>query len=248
MRRRWLTRASIAALAAAAALGAACGGDDDAAETSGGDGSDDISAVIDTLGGPATFGEVTKGGTLRIANTDFANSDGFDPSGEYFGSAWMIYSTTMLRTLVSTTFTAGDAGEERAGHRDRVAGAPLQRRPHLHVHAQGRDHLRPAGEREVTSQDIKYSFRQSARRAWRPSTFYYNVIEGMEEFAAGDAKHHLRHHDSRRQDHHLQADPAGGRLPLRLAMPATAPIPEEVARRHTQAAEYGRYIVTTGPT
>ncbi len=30
-------------------------------------------------------------------------------------------------------------------------------------------------------------------------------------------------------------------------MPATAPIPEEVAKCHPQAGEYGRYIVTSGP-
>ena len=30
-------------------------------------------------------------------------------------------------------------------------------------------------------------------------------------------------------------------------MPATAPIPEEVAKCHTQAAEYGRYVISTGP-
>ncbi len=30
-------------------------------------------------------------------------------------------------------------------------------------------------------------------------------------------------------------------------MPATAPIPEEVAKCHTAAGEYGRYVITTGP-
>ena len=109
MKRRWLTSAALLALAAAATLGlAACGGDDNqAADTSGGGGgSQDISAVLKQLGGPVTFGTVAKGGTFRIANTDFAQSDGFDPTGEYFGSDFTIYSNLLLRTLVSYQFTA----------------------------------------------------------------------------------------------------------------------------------------------
>ncbi len=30
-------------------------------------------------------------------------------------------------------------------------------------------------------------------------------------------------------------------------MPATAPIPQEVAKCYTQAAEYGRYVISSGP-
>ena len=97
----------------AALLLSACGDDSSTADTTGGGGGeDDISAVIDQLGGPVTIGDVAKGGTYRIANTDFAQSDGFDPTGEYFGSAWTIYNSLMLRTLVSYPFTAGPAGNE----------------------------------------------------------------------------------------------------------------------------------------
>ena len=106
----------------------------------------------------------------------------------------------------------------------------------------------PPVNREVTSQDIKYSF----ERIGTPSVaaqyaFYYNVIEGMEEFAAGEANtiSGITTPDDKTITFKL-TQPTGDFL-YRMAMPATAPIPEEVARCHTQAAEYGRYIVTTGP-
>jgi len=247
MRRRWLTRAGIATLAAAAALGAAaCGGDDDdSAETSGGD---DLSALVEQLSGPATFGEVAKGGTFRIANTDFANSDGFDPSGEYFGSDWMIYSTTMLRTLVSTPFTAGDAGQELVP--DLATEVPEPSADGLTYTFTIKDGISfgPPVNREVTSQDIKYAF----ERIGTPSVaaqyaFYYPVIEGFTEFSEGkaDTISGIRTPDDKTITFKL-TQPVGDFL-YRLAMPATAPIPEEVAKCHTQAAEYGRYVITTGP-
>lgn len=242
-------RAIGAVLAAALALTAACGGDDDdAADTSGGDGGDDIQAVIGALGGPATFGEVAKGGTLRIANTDFANSDGFDPSGEYFGSAWMIYSTSMLRTLVSYPFTAGDAGEELVP--DLATEVPEASADGLTYTFTLKDGISfgPPVNREVTSQDIKYAF----ERIGTPSVaaqyaFYYRVIDGFTEFSEGNADtiSGIRTPDDKTITFTL-TQPVGDFL-FRVAMPASAPIPEEVARCHTQAAEYGRYIVTTGP-
>jgi peptide/nickel transport system substrate-binding protein len=249
MRRRWLTRAGIAALAAAAALGAAaCGDDDDAADTSGGDAAEDLAALVEQLGGPATFGEVAKGGTLRIANTDFANSDGFDPSGEYFGSAWMIYSTTMLRTLMSTPFTAGDAGEELVPDLATEVPEPSEDGRTYTFTIKDGINFGPPVNREVTSQDVKYAF----ERIGTPSVaaqyaFYYRFIEGFEDFSAGNADtiSGIRTPDDKTITFRL-TQPVGDFL-YRVAMPATAPIPEEVARCHTQAAEYGRYVVTTGP-
>jgi peptide/nickel transport system substrate-binding protein len=249
MRRRWFTRAGVAALAAAAAIGAAaCGGDDDeAAETAGGDG-EDINAVIDQLGGPAEFGEVAKGGTFRIANTDFANSDGFDPSGEYFGSAWMIYSNTMLRTLVSYPFTAGDAGEELVPDIATEVPEPSEDGRTYTFTLKDGITFGPPVNREVTSQDIKYAF----ERIGTPSVaaqyaFYYTQIQGFTEFSEGkaDTISGIQTPDDKTITFKLTR-PVGDFL-YRVSMPATAPIPEEVARCHPQAGEYGRYVVTTGP-
>ena len=250
MTRRWLVRAGVATLACVAAFGlAACGGDDDdAAETTGGGGSDDITAVIEQLGGPIDIGEPAPGGTYRIANTDFAQSDGFDPSGEYFGSAWTIYNSLMLRTLVSYPFTAGPAGNELvADLATEIPEASEDGLTYTFTLKEGVE-FGPPVNRAVTSEDIAFAF----ERIGTPSVaaqygFYYNVIEGMEEFAAGDADtiSGIATPDPQTISFTLTA-PTGDFL-YRLAMPATAPIPEEVARCHTRAAEYGRYVIASGP-
>lgn len=250
MTRRWFVRAGVATLACVAALGlAACGGDDDdAADTTGGGGSDDISAVIDTLGGPIDIGEPAPGGTYRIANTDFAQSSGFDPTGEYFGSAWTIYNSLMLRTLVSYPFTAGPDGNVLVA--DLATEIPEPSDDGLTYTFTIKDGVKfgPPVNRAVTSKDIAYAF----ERIGTPSVaaqygFYYNVIDGMEAFASGKAKtiSGIATPDDQTITFTLTA-PTGDFL-YRLAMPASAPIPSEVAKCHTQAAEYGRFVIASGP-
>ena len=250
MTRRWLTWSALLALALVAALGlAACGGDDDeASDTSGGGGSDDISAVIDQLGGPVEIGTPAKGGTYRIANTDFAQSSGFDPTGEYFGSDWTIYTTTMLRTLVSSPFTAGAANAElRADLATEVPTVSEDGLTYTFTLKDGTS-FGPPVSRPITSKDIAYSF----ERLGTPSVGaqyanYFTVIKGFPEFSSGAAKtiSGITTPDDKTIVFTLSA-PSGDFL-YRVAMPATAPIPEEVAKCHTQAAEYGRYVVSSGP-
>ncbi len=69
----------------------------------------------------------------------------------------------------------------------------------------------PPVNREITSQDILYSF----ERIGTPSVaaqyaFYYNVDRGHGGLRRGQGQDDLRHHDPRRQDAHLQADHADG--------------------------------------
>jgi peptide/nickel transport system substrate-binding protein len=249
MRRRWLARAGVAALAAAATLGsAACGGGGgEPADAWGGD-RGDMSAVIDALGGPATFGEVATGGTFRIANTEFAHSDGFDPSGEYLGSNWMIYGTTLLRTLLATPSTGGDAGEELVP--DLATEMPEVSADELTYTFALKDGVTfgPPVNREVTSQDLVYSI----ERLGTPSVaaqyaFYYEVIKGFTEFSEGraDAISGVTTPDDKTIIFKL-TKPTGDFL-HRMTMPATAPIPKEVARCHTRAGQYGRFVISTGP-
>ena len=219
MKRRWLTSAALLALAAAATLGlAACGGDDnEAADTSGGGGggSSDITEVIKQLGGPVTYGTVAKGGTYRIANTDFAQSDGFDPTGEYFGSAWTIYNNLLLRTLVSYDYTAGPAGNELRA--DLATEIPEPSADGLTYTFTLKDGVTfgPPVNRPITSKDIAYAFERIAtpeRR--RPVRRLLPADQGPPRVQRREGQDHLGHHDARRQDDHLHADQARRRLPL----------------------------------
>ena len=249
--KRWLMWPGLTALAATAALGlTACGGSSSpSADTSGsGGGSSDLSAVISQLGGAATFGTPQKGGTFRIANTDFAQSDAFDPSGEYFGSAWTIYNSLMLRTLVSYSFHAGDAGNKLRADLATAIPEPTDGGTKYTFTLKDGVSFGPPVNRPVTSKDIKYAIERIATpsvAAQYPG--YYKPIKGFTEFSEGKAKtiSGIETPDDKTISFTLTA-PKGDFL-YALAMPASAPIPEEVAKCHTQAGEYGRYIVSSGP-
>jgi peptide/nickel transport system substrate-binding protein len=251
MKRRLLIWPALLALLAAAAIGlAACGGDDDdSADTAGGGGgSEDISAVLEELGGPVTYAEPQKGGTFRIANTDFAQSDGFDPSGEYFGSDWEIYHNLMLRSLMSYRLTAGNAGIEPIP--DLAADVPEVSADGLTYTFTLKDGVMfsPPVNRDVTSKDVAYAIQRIATPSVGAQyANYYQAIKGLPEFTAGTAKtiSGIQTPDDKTIVFTL-SQPLGDFL-FRMALPATAPIPEEVAKCHTQAGEYGRFIITSGP-
>jgi ABC-type amino acid transport substrate-binding protein len=76
---------------ALALVAAACGGGDNESSTS---------------GQQAT---PQKGGVLRVATSDFSFTNGFDPTGEYVGSAIDLYGA-MERTLMGYKHVAGPPG------------------------------------------------------------------------------------------------------------------------------------------
>ena len=87
-------RLRLVGLALALALvAAACGGGDDEG------------------GGDQQQATAEKGGVLRTATTDFGFTNGFDPTGEYLGSAFTLYGA-LVRTLVSYKHIAGPPGNE----------------------------------------------------------------------------------------------------------------------------------------
>ena len=255
MKRRWLVWPALLALALVAALAlAACGGDDDdSADTAtggGGGASDDIAAVVEQLGGAATFGEPAKGGTWRIENTDFALFDAFDPTGEYFGSDWTIYSNLMLRTLVSYNFSSSAEGGNDPVP-DLATEIPEATDGGTTYTFTLKDGIMfgPPVNRAVTSKDIKYAIERTAINKGALGSYanYYRPIIGIEDMEAGTANtaSGITTPDDKTIVFKLKA-PTGD-FAYRLAMPATAPIPQEVAKCHTQRGEYGRYVISTGP-
>src|SRR5581483_6065544 len=90
-----------AALIAVAALGAGCGGSKKSSSgtsTTAGNGNKGASVV-----GSGSFsnGTPAKGGTYTVGwEQSFGFTNNFDPTGEYLGNAWGLYSNLMLRSLV----------------------------------------------------------------------------------------------------------------------------------------------------
>jgi peptide/nickel transport system substrate-binding protein len=219
----------IAVLAVVALLGAACGDD-------GGN-------------GPAASPDV-KGGIYRVqVDTDFGFNGGFDPSGEYLGWAWALYSNLLLRNLVTYNHTSGTAGAEIVP--DLATDVPEPSEDGLVYEFTLKDGIKfgPPVNREITAQDFVTAF----KRLGTPSVaaqygFYYTEVAGLAEFTEGGATGDISGVEAV-DDKTLRltlTEPVGD-IMFRLAMPATSPFPAEVSDCWTKAAEYGRYLIASGP-
>jgi peptide/nickel transport system substrate-binding protein len=221
-----------------ALFASACGGgDDEATDTSGG---------TDT--GQSGEGEVTKGGIYRIAGSSFEFTGGFDPTGEYLGTALSLYNNLMLRNLVGYTHEAGAKGNELVPDLATDLGEVSEDGLTYTFTLKDGVMFGPPVSRPVTTKDVAYAFERIGTEALVAQYgFYYTVVKGMEEFTAGDAKtiSGIETPDDKTIVFTL-TQPTGDFL-YRLAMPAAAPIPPEVGKCFKKAGEYGRNVVSSGP-
>jgi peptide/nickel transport system substrate-binding protein len=107
----------------------------------------------------------------------------------------------------------------------------------------------PPLNRDVTSKDVAYAFQRIATKSVNAQyAFYYDgIIQGMQDVADGKATtiSGITTPDDQTITFNL-TQPTGDFL-YRMSMPATAPIPEEVAKCFPNAGDYGRYIISSGP-
>ena len=76
---------------------------------------DDSSPSSGGVVGSGSFsnGAPAKGGTYTVGwEQSFGFTDNFDPTGEYLGNAWGLYSNLMLRSLVGYKHQPGAAGND----------------------------------------------------------------------------------------------------------------------------------------
>ena len=242
-RSRWL--ALFALVLSLGLLVGACGGGDD-----GGDGGADTSAEGQDGG---EEGEPQAGGTLRVNAESFEWTSNFDPTGEYLGTAFGLYSNLLVRTLLGYQHVEGPAGNELIP--DLAADQPEVSEDGLTWTFKLRDGVMfgPPVNREVTSQDVAYAFERIGTEALVAQYgFYYGIIEGMAEFTEagglgkkGNSISGITTPDDKTIEFKL-TEPTGD-FGYRVAMPAAGPIPEEVAKCFTKAGEYGRNVVSSGP-
>jgi len=221
----------MAVLAVLSMIAVACGGDDD------------------EEGGPQDLGgTVEKGGIYRVGTDAFEWNASLDPTGEYLGSAWAIYTNLMLRNLVTYKHTAGGAGNELVPDLATDLGEISEDGLTYTFTLKDGVMFGPPVSREITAEDIVYAFKRIGTDSIVAQYgFYYNgIIEGLEDVKKlGDDLPGVVAVDEKTVQFNL-TQPVGDFL-YRLAMPATAPIPEEVASCFTQAGEYGRYVIASGP-
>jgi peptide/nickel transport system substrate-binding protein len=227
MRRRWLGATALALSVVLA--GAACDAQDGGA-------------------GRTTAAAPQRGGVFRTELTDFGFTGAFDPTSEYLGLAWTFYGA-LTRTLVSYRHVAGSEGNTLQP--DLATEVPRPTDSGLTYTFRLKPNLRfgPPLSRPITSRDVAYAFQRLNARplAAQYGVYYFGVVKGMDG-RAPSADHTIagiETPDDQTIVFHL-ARPTGDFL-YRVALPATAPIPKEVARCFPTSGAYGRYLIASGP-
>lgn len=188
-------------------------------------------------------------GTLRHELIDMPFDRDLDPTSEYTSLGFALFSNLLLRPLMNYRHVSGDDGTEVLP--DLAADMPVISPDGLTYEFTLRDDVRfgPPLDREVTSHDVAYAFeRMATPSAGARYDFYFtSAIAGMRAFSAGatDSIEGIETPDDDTIVFRLR-QPTGDFL-KRLAMPAAAPLPEEIAACFSEPGEYGRYLVTTGP-
>lgn len=214
-------------------VAAACGGD-------GGDGGD---------GEQTDTGAGQKGGIYRVGYQEpFSFTDSFDPSGEYLGSAFGIYSNLLIRGLVGYNHVDGPAGNEIVADLSEVP-EPEENGTSWTFEIKEGAMWGPPLSRQITSDDALYAMERIAKEsvAAQYGFYYHGIIEGMQEYLDGkaDTISGIETPDDRTITIHL-TQPVGDFL-YRMAMPAAAPVPREIGECFEDAGQYGRYVWSSGP-
>ena len=204
--------------------------------------------VVAACGDDDGGGGTDTGGTYRMETDGIAYTSGGDPSGEYLGISFGIFSNLLGRTLLTYYHTDGAQGNALAP--DLAVGMPEISEDGLTYTFTLKDGVMfgPPLSREITSHDIEFAFRRmAAESVVAQYEFYYDgLIEGLtlSPEVPADISGIETPDDKTIIFHLTRVSPD---FVFLVAMPATMAMPEEVAGCFTEAGEYGRYVVSSGP-
>ncbi|HZA20436.1 MAG TPA: ABC transporter substrate-binding protein [Actinomycetota bacterium] len=195
------------------------------------------------------------GGTLQMAMLADVIS-AFDPQKEYYSVTWEYYRCCLLRTLMSYEGVPTDEGGADI-FPDLAAGEPTVSEDGLTSTFQikpGLMYAPPKDDTEITAQDFIRAMEREADPKANVGgySFYYSVIEGFDDFGAGDADEisGLAAPDTHTLE--ITTTTPVGDIGYRFAMAAAAPIPPDDEGERMGVAEghernYGRFLVASGP-
>jgi peptide/nickel transport system substrate-binding protein len=191
-----------------------------------------------------------KGGTYKVGwEQAFSFTDNFDPTGEYLGDGITIFSNLLVRTLVGYNHVAGIAGNKLVPDIATEVPKPTNGGKTYAFTLKKGIRFGPPVNRDVTSKDILYSFERMAKpRNGAQYGFYYDVVKGFTDYGAGKAStiSGIETPSPNKIVFNLTV-PTGDFL-YRVSMPATGPIPSEVAKCFEgRPGAYGKDVVSTGP-
>jgi len=191
---------------------------------------------------------VGSGGTLTVGwEASFGFTDSFDPTGEYLGDAWGIYSNLITRSLMGSNHVPGAAGNKLVPDLATSVPKPTDGGKTYTFHLKSGIKFAPPVNRVVTSKDVKYALQRLANpKNGGQYAFYYADIVGWANGAKGKNISGITTPNASTIVIKL-SKPRGDFL-FAMAMPATAPIPQEIGKCFEgKAGAYGRNVVSTGP-
>ena len=206
-------------------------------------------AVTAAFAASSSPSQVKAGGTVNVGwEQSFGFNDSFDPTGEYLGDAWGIYTNLLLRTLVGYNHVAGVAGNQLVP--DLATSVPKPTNGgktytfHLRPGVKFGPPVEPCGDVEG------HRLRPRARRESEGRCAVRLLLHGDQGL------YRLRHREPRRSPASQTPNastivfnltqPAGDFL-YRLAMPATAPLPVEVGEVLRAASRASTAVTSSRP-
>ena len=130
------------------------------------------------------------GGTYVMGwESSFGWTNGFDPTGEYLANAQAIYSSLLLRTLVTYNHVAGAAGNKLVPDLATAVPKPTNGGKTYTFKLKSGIKFGPPLNREITSADVRYAVERMARpKNGAQYGFYFAVIQGWDAYSKGKGK------------------------------------------------------------
>jgi peptide/nickel transport system substrate-binding protein len=206
-----------------------------------------VAAAVAAMGGSAKT-HVGAGGTLRVGwEQSFGFTDNFDPTGEYLGDAFGIYSSLLVRTLVGYNHVPDAAGNKLVPDIATSVPTPTKGGTVYTFHLKQGIKFSPPVNRAITSKDIAYAIERLARpKNGAQYGFYYSVIKGFDDYSKGKAKSISGMKTPNNSTIAFTLTHPTGDFLYRMSMPATGPIPPEVGKCFEgQPGKYGLDLVST---
>ncbi len=207
-----------------------------------------VASAVGASAHPAKQSAIKSGGTLNVGwEQAFNFTDNFDPTGEYLGDAFGVMDNLLVRTLIGYNHTAGGPGNIPVADIATTVPKPTNGGKTYTFHIKKGVMFSPPVSRQVTSADFVNAMQRLANpKDGGQYSFYYTVIKGWSQYAAGKAKSisGIKTPNSSTIVFNLTA-PTGDFL-KRMSMPATGPQPAEVTKCFAgQAGKYGQDLIST---
>src|SRR5262245_32481344 len=229
-------RAAVAASAALALVVAGCGSSSD----------DNSSSTPTKAGSTSTGSSAKKGGDLKVLYA--ADVDFMDPRATYYQYGFLVAYATQ-RPLYS--YKPDDA---KTPEPDLADGPPQISEDGKTVTVKIRSGVKfsPPVNREVTTKDVKYALESGFTKTVNGPYLgaYMGDLHGLQAFKDGKADHISGIETPDDQTIVFKLDrPRGAIVAGMLSMPASAPVPEEYAKKFdaSNPSTYGQHVVATGP-